>query len=147
MKQFHFNLEKVLQLRKHREQETKIELGRAVGALSEIENNIKITAQRRYKAAGERFLPDNSALDIFSWDQYINRLDAEKDRLLEDAAKAELVVEEKRGSYLEASRDRKVIDKLKEKRLAEYRKENFAAETAELDDISSGARARAALNT
>jgi len=46
-----------------------------------------------------------------------------------------LVVEEKRAQYLEASRELKVMEKLKEKREKEYRKEVFAAETRELDDM------------
>jgi flagellar FliJ protein len=144
MKRFHFSLEKVLELRKYREQETKIELGRAIGILSEIENNIKALALDRHRAAGERFARENSTADILAWDAYIMRLDQTRDKLLEDAAKAEQLVEEKRAVYIEASRDRKVIDTLKEKRQKEYRKERFAEEMRELDDVSGGARAREA---
>jgi flagellar FliJ protein len=144
MKRFHFSLEKVLELRRYREQETKIELGRAIGMLSDIENNIKALALDRHRAAGERFARENSTADILAWDTYIMRLDQTRDRLLEDAAKAEQIVEEKRAAYIEASRDRKVIDTLKEKRQKEYRKEKFADEMRELDDVSGGARAREA---
>jgi flagellar FliJ protein len=144
MKHFHFSLEKVLELRKYREQETEIDLGRAIGVLSDIENNIKAVALERHKAAGERFSRENSTVEILNYDNYILRLDQKKDRLLEDAAKAEQIVEEKREIYLEASRDRKVIDKLKEKRKKEHRKEMFAEEIRETDDISGGARAREA---
>jgi flagellar FliJ protein len=134
-------MEKVLSLRKYREQETKIDLGRAVGALAEIENNIRRTAESRLHAARERFSDGNGAADILAWDNYITRLDREAEKLMEDAAKAETIVEEKRGLYLEASRERKVIEKLKEKREKEYRREAFAEETKELDDIAGAARA------
>jgi flagellar FliJ protein len=134
MKRFHFSLEKVLELRKYREQETKIELGRAIGDLSEIENRIMAAAAERVRAAAGRFSSGNDALEIISCDNYIRRLDQERDKLLEDAARAELVVEEKRELFLEASRDRKVIDKLKEKKEAEYRREMLAEETREMDD-------------
>jgi flagellar FliJ protein len=145
MKRFSFNMEKVLSLRKFREQETKIELGRAVGALAEIENSIKRTAAERLHAAGERFSGGNEAPDILAWDNYITRLDQEAEKLTEDAARAEMVVEEKRGLYLEASRERKVIEKLREKKEKEYRRETLAEETKELDDIAGGvARARRA---
>ena len=148
MKRFNFSLEKVLRLRKFNEEQTKIELGRAIGVLSGIENDIKKTAQAKKSAASERFssvsigsgVMDTEALrfDMQSWDNYIARLDQETERLLKKAAEAELVVEEKRGIYLEASRDLKVMENLKEKRKKEYRKEYYAAEALELDDLRRG---------
>jgi flagellar FliJ protein len=142
MRAFRFSLEKVLELRAYREQEAEIELGRAIGDLSRIENRIKAVAENRHRAAAERFSPGNDAMQILSYENYISRLDQERDKLLEDAAQAELVVEEKRNRYLEASRERKVLDKLREKREKEYRKKMFAEETKELDDISGGKEAR-----
>ena len=130
MKRFSFNLQKVLQLRKYREEERKIQLGQAIGVLSEIENNINMVASSRRLASHERF---SGAADIFAWELYINRLDQQTERLVKDAANAELVVEEKRGLYLEAAQELKAMEKLKEKREKEHRKEMFAAETAELD--------------
>ena len=130
MKRFNFNLQKVLQLRKYNEEDRKIQLGQAIGILSEIENNINIVASNRRLAANERF---SGTADILSWELYINRLDQQTESLLKDAAKAELVVEEKRNAYLEAARELKAMEKLKEKREKEHRKEMFAAETAELD--------------
>jgi flagellar FliJ protein len=142
VKNFRFSLEKVLKLRAYREQEAEIELGRAIGDLSRIEYKIKTVAENRCRAAAERFSPGHNALKILSYENYISRLDQERDKLLEDAARAELVVEEKRNRYLEASRERKVLDKLREKRAGEYRREMFAEETKELDDISGGKEAR-----
>jgi flagellar FliJ protein len=69
-----------------------------------------------------------------TWDNYILRLDMEIERLMEQAAKAELAVEEKRAAYLEASKELKVLEKLKEKKEKQYRKEMLASLTAELDD-------------
>jgi flagellar FliJ protein len=146
VKAFHFSLEKVLRLRKYREQEAKIDLGRAIGVLSEIENRITDVAEQKHHAAGERFSPGNNARQIIHYENYIRRLDQERDQLLEEAARAELVVEEKRNRYLEASRDRKVLDKLKEKREKEYRKDVAAGETKILDDISGGKEARTLIN-
>jgi flagellar FliJ protein len=146
VKRFSFNLEKVLELRKYREQETKIELGRAIAVLTEIEGRIRKNAESRSLAAGQRFSLTNQAPDILSWDNYIIRLDQEAERLMAGAAKAELVVEEKQEIFLAASRDRKVIDKLKEKREKEYRDDFFTEENRERDDIASGVRARVLLN-
>jgi flagellar FliJ protein len=138
MKRFKFNLEKVLELRQYSEQEAKNELGRAISILNNIENKIKQNAIIHSQAARERFEginAANGALSMVAWDSYILRLEQEAGRLMEEAAQAELVVEEKRNLYLEANRELKVMEKLKEKRGAEYRKEMFAAETKELDDM------------
>ena len=139
MKRFIFGLQKALDLRGYREQESKIELGRAIGVLTEIENRIRECAQRRHDAANRRFTDAagtaGSAAAMLDWDNYIKRLDQEAERLAREAARAELAVEEKRALYLEASRELKVMEKLKEKREKEYRKEMFAAETSELDDL------------
>jgi len=145
MKRFSFKLEKVQKLRQFREEQTRIELGQAVGVLSGIENEIKTTAQARQSAAQSRFSavnvgmntysPASGHLDMLAWDHYIARLDRETDALLKKAAEAELRVEEKRELYLTASRELKVLEKLREKQMKEYRREFFAAETRELDDL------------
>jgi flagellar FliJ protein len=140
MKRFRFNLEKVLELRQYREQEAKNELGKAISILTAIENDIQTNAMVRARAVQERFSgiesgDDDGAFSMMTWDSYINRLEQEAQRLMEEAARAELVVEEKRAAYLDASREVKVMEKLKEKRAGEYRKEMFATETRELDDM------------
>jgi flagellar FliJ protein len=140
VKRFSFNLEKVRELRQYREQEAKNELGRAINILNVIEDNIKQNALVHSRAVKERFaginaVDNNGILSMLAWDNYILRLEQEAQRLMEEAAQAELVVEEKRALYLEASRELKVMDKLREKREKEYRKEVFAAETRELDDM------------
>jgi len=145
VKRFKFNLEKVLELRQYKEQEAKNELGRAISILNTIENNIKQNALLHGRAVKERFTGINAAdntgagstgtLSMLAWDNYILRLEQEAQRLMEEAAQAELVVEEKRALYLEASRELKVMEKLREKREQEYRKEFFAAETRERDDM------------
>ena len=133
MKRFGFSLEKVLGLRKYREQEAKIELGRAVGVLTEIENRARETTAARHRAVRERFADPGGVMPV--WDNYAARLNQEGERLAAEAARAELAVEKKRALYMAASRELKVIEKLKERREKEYRRAALAAETAELDDI------------
>ena len=145
MKRFNFNLEKVLRLRKFKEEQAKIELGQAIGVLSGIENDINNTALARSKASQQRFNTVNTETgasvhsydpnNMFMWDNYINRLDFETEQLLKKAAEAELVVEEKRNIYLDASRELKVMEKLKEKREEEYRRQYQIQEAKELDEI------------
>jgi len=145
VKRFKFGLEKVLKLRQHNEHEARVELGRAIGVLAGIENEIKRNAETRSDAIKERFVGIGEgnttsdtgfggSLSMHAWDAYINRLEQEADRLMEEAAQAELVVEEKRGLYIEASRELKVMENLKERREKEHRKEMFAEEIKEMDD-------------
>jgi len=134
MKRFTFRLEKVLQLRKFKENECKLALGQAISVLNKIENDMKITAVKRHEAVQQRF---NSPQDMASWDVYILRLEQEAERLAQRAAQAELVVEEKRALYIEAQKDLKAIEKLKEKRQKEYRKEMMNYQMAEVDDMTA----------
>ena len=103
MKKFSFGLQKVLQLRKFREEEAKIALGQAISFLNSIENQIRETAIKRHHAANERFA-DTGQME--AWDNYIIRLEQDAQKLTEQAAQAELVVEEKRALYMEVSREK-----------------------------------------
>jgi flagellar FliJ protein len=147
VKRFKFGLEKVLKLRQYDEHEARVELGRAIGVLAGIENEIKRNAVIRGDAVRERFSGitegggDTVAgggsvgvLSMHAWDAYINRLEQEADRLTEEAARAETAVEEKRNLYVEASRELKIMENLKARREKEHRREMFAAETKEMDD-------------
>jgi flagellar FliJ protein len=137
MRRFKFNLEKILQLRKFKEEECKLALGQAISALNIIENEIKETAVKRHSAASMRFVDVGETL---SWERYIARLDQQAKQLTEKAAQAEMVVEEKRALYLEASKDLKAIEKLKEKQKKEHRKEVMDYEIAQVDDLTSARR-------
>jgi len=134
MKRFKFNLEEVLELRKFREEECKLALAQAAAALNMIENEIKETAVRRHNAASNRFADVG---EIASWENYILWLDRQTQKLMEQAAQAELIVEEKRASYIEASRKLKAMEKLKDKQQKQYRKETMNLQMAEVDDITA----------
>ncbi|GHT88094.1 hypothetical protein FACS1894137_16180 [Spirochaetia bacterium] len=140
MKRFKFGLQKILELREHAEKEAEIELGKAVGALTLIERRIALVAEERREAAAKRFAAENGFAEMQNYERYIIRLDRTRDTLLMDAAKAELVVAEKRDEYLEAARDRKALDKIKERRRGEYRTFALAEENKELDDVASRMR-------
>jgi flagellar FliJ protein len=136
MKRFAYSLEKLLNLRKFAEDEAKIELGRRVGELSVIERRIRETAEERATASGSQYAPGNTVADFHYYMNYIIRLDAFAEKLVKDAAAAEMEVEKARENYIEKSRDRKALDKLKEKRYKEYRKEALYEEAKEQDDAA-----------
>ncbi|MDR2552466.1 MAG: flagellar export protein FliJ [Treponema sp.] len=143
MKQFRFGLEKILKLRRSREEEAKLELGKAVSVLGELEMKIEAAAEEKFRAMALRFV--RGASEIVHYDRYILRLDKNREALLEAAVQAELAVEEARGAYMEASRDRQVMDKLRDRRLGEYRRRSVLEEIAASDDISGGRRARSGI--
>lgn len=142
MKQFSFNLESILDVRKYHEQEAEIALGRAVGDLTRIERNITAVAGEKARVSSERFALGYGVAEITTFDRYVQRLDATKERLIKDAAQAELKVEAAREVYLEASRNRDALDRVKSDEAAAYRKEIFDEEAKVLDDIAGSAYIR-----
>lgn len=137
MKRFNFSLEKILQLRKFKEEECKLALGQAISILNKIENDILQTAVKKHNAVSQRF---NNVGDMSSWDIYIKRLEREAEVLTEKAAKAEIVVEEKRALYLEAQRDLRALEKLKEKQRTEHDEEMEKQEDNERDELTAARR-------
>ena len=136
MKAFAFGLEKVLNLREFYEDEAKIELGRAIGVLADLENRLLLLGREHARATAAQFAPGNDAATMQQYMFYLQRLDNLKERLLREAALAELEVEKAREAFLAASMERKVLDKLKDKRQKEYHKVILTEETKTLDDIS-----------
>ena len=136
MKAFSFGLEKVLNLRKFHEDEAKIELGRAIGVLADLEARLFAVGRERARASAAQFAMGNDALVMQQYMFYITRLDNLTEELLKEITLAEMKVEEAREAFLEASKERKVLDKLKDKRQTEYRKAAITEETKMLDDIS-----------
>jgi flagellar FliJ protein len=136
MKAFSFGLEKVLNLRKFHEDEAKIELGRAIGVLADLESRLFAVGRERARASAAQFATGNDALVMQQYMFYITRLDNLTEELLSEITLAEMKVEEAREAFLEASKERKVLDKLKDKRQNEYRKFVLTEETKTLDDIS-----------
>jgi len=135
MKKFRFSLENVLKLKKFSEEECKMALGLAISMLNEIENEIKAIARKHHHASSE-LLKDPSQMML--WNNYKVRLETETERLMEEAAKAEIVVEEKRALYMEAFKELKAMEKMKEKKEKEYYKEMDEKESAEVDEIFAG---------
>ncbi|MDR2900254.1 MAG: flagellar export protein FliJ [Treponema sp.] len=137
MKRFKFKLEKLLEIRAYKEQEAKIALGHAIGEVTRIENEMKSIAVKRLEATALRFKPGSSASEMQYADLYILRLDRAVDKLMEDAAKAELKVSEARDIFLEASKEKKILEKLKEKKEKDYKKFVLSEEDKALDEITT----------
>lgn len=137
MKKFVFSLQKVLDLREFEEEKAKLELGKAVAEMERIKKLLAENAQNRVNAGYSR----RDVSDVLSLQQienYILGLDLKKEKLLEELASAELILEKKRDLFTEAMQAREVLTKLKDKQLSEYKKEALKQEENALDDITNG---------
>ena len=134
MKRFEFSLQKVLNLREFEEKQAKNELGKAIAEAERIKTEIEYVALKRVENNKARSKTTDMN-EIMAIEHFIVRLDLRKEELLEELAKAELVIEQKRQIFAEAMKNRKVVTKLKEKKEAEYKAEMLKAEEAAIDDI------------
>ena len=134
MKKFTFSLEKVLRLRAWNEEEARLELGRAVGERTSLEQALVELAQKQ-AAAGGCVTSGDVGRNLQVYQNYITRLEAEKESLLVKITEAELKVNAAREAWIESKSALKTIENLKEKQFKEYRKDVFKQEEKELDGI------------
>ncbi len=145
MRKFEFNLERLLKLREHEEQEWEIKLGRAVTKCVDIENQIKHRHSEIERVLLNRGSIENREQDFLVMEMYKRRMRSEAVDLNKKLAEAEAERDEVRNDFLEASKKRKVLSKLKEKREKEYYKKQLKNEHELIDEINNG-RAAAARN-
>jgi len=135
MKRFNFSLQKVLDLREFEEDQAKNELGMAIADSERIKQELEYVALKRVENNKARAQAEDMD-EMMAIERFIVRLDLRKEELLEELAKAELVIEEKRKIFTEKMKNRKVVTKLKEKQEAEYKSEALKEEEAAIDDIT-----------
>ncbi len=132
-------MQRILDLRAHKERQWEMKLGKITGECLTIENEI---THRREEISRVRTKPGVAVDQAYraAVEQYITRLLIEIEELtvkLEQKQKERQKVQEK---FLEASRDRKILDSLKEKREQQYRREQNREDMKILDDLA-GAQA------
>ncbi len=135
MKKFDFTMQKILDLREFEEEQSKIELGKAVSETNRIQQELQAVAAERARMV--KVCSESPVTEMIINERYITRLDITRDRLLEELAAAELVVEEKRTSFAEAMKNRKVLTNLKEKQAENHKKGFQLAEANSMDDLAS----------
>ncbi len=134
MKKFVFSMEKILDLREYEEKQAQIELGKAIGDAEKIRQQLNFVAIEKAKMLSMD-ISGTSINERLVHENYLVRLDRQKEILLEELAAAELIVEEKRAVFAEALKKRKVLSNLKEKQLQQYKKEKQLEEDNIVDDI------------
>ncbi|GEM_PF-3257537 len=138
MKPFKFGLEKILGLKKFKEDEIRTELGHVRGALAKAYQQKSDLEQEELNAGKAMIgnIGDMSCLDIIDYDNY-------RRGLRKQVANQELVIleikeQEKKviERYMEARKERLVLEKLKGRKMDEHRVASIKAEKkliAELD--------------
>ena len=134
MKRFSFSMQKILDIREFTERQAQIELGQAVAEVNRINEELEAVAQEKLRML-QINLKSASLNEFLVHENYMKRLELAKERLLEDLADAQLVVDEKREIFAEAMKQRKILSNLKEKQLAQYKKEALVAEDNAVDDL------------
>ena len=134
MKKFVFSMEKILDLREYEEKQAQIELGKAIGDAEKIRQQLNFVATEKAKMLSMD-ISGTSINERLVHENYLVRLDRQKEILLEELAATELIVEEKRAVFAEALKKRKVLSNLKEKQLQQYKKEKQLEEDNSVDDI------------
>ena len=134
MKRFSFSMQKILDIREFTERQAQIELGQAVAEVNRINEELESVAQEKLRML-QINLKSASLNEFLVHENYMKRLELAKERLLEELAAAQLVVDEKREIFAEAMKQRKILSNLKEKQLAQYKKEALVAEDNAVDDL------------
>jgi len=134
MKRFAFSLQKILDIREFTERQAQIELGRAVAAVNRINSDLEAVAQEKLRMIHQK-QQEMTLNDFVVRENYMKRLELTKERLLEELAAAQLVVDEKRELFAEALKQRKILSNLREKQLVQYRKAVLVAEDNAVDDM------------
>ncbi len=136
MKKFSFNLQKILALREFEEKQAQIELAKAISAADILQAELKDIAEQKLKQSYSRS-QSSDILYLQSIEYYIQRLDLRTEEVLEELARAQMIIEEKRAEMADKMKNRKVLTKLKEKKKEEHRYDVLLSEEEIMDDISN----------
>ena len=144
MRKFRFRLEKLLQVRRHKEREWELKLAEATGEcvltqseITERQGNSVKVIEGYGKSKGKIDLND-----LYARDMYWMRLTTEIQVLEQLLAEKEAERVKVQSKYIVVSRDRKVLDKLKERRESDYYKQSRQEEFKDLNDVNTSSRIR-----
>ena len=145
MRQYRFNLERILSIRKHRELEWELKLAAATGKCIALQNDLAgIDAERRRTLFTRFELAQGNVGLLAVSELYLRRLGNDQRKKQSQLAERERERDEIRAGYLTASKERKVLDKLKERREIEHHRKGLLEEVGVIDDMNASARSRPA---
>jgi len=136
---FVFRLEKILQLRRARENEELRKLKELEGELFRYQDARNATMKAMLQSEAELRRLEQSGESLYAWGIYFQRLAylrgrlAELDVVIKDCRDR---ISKQREVLIEATKNRKVLENLREKQLAAYELEELRKEQSVLDDIA-----------
>ncbi|MCL2791611.1 MAG: flagellar export protein FliJ [Spirochaetaceae bacterium] len=141
MRNFAFNLEKLLEIRRYAERKKILELAEVTGRYMQIINSIEDLKKKKREIMESRFSgPDNNNIHSVMRDE---SLISAIERKVFDFEKKLIPInierENKRLEYLETLKNKRVIEKLREKKESRHKKEEFLREEKTIDDIATSA--------
>lgn len=125
-KAFQFSLQKVLDVREHRERQKSIALGKAQTEMQHVQQKLE-----QFKDKKKSFLVDEEQSEIGTSDLqtirikagYIHQLNTNIDRKNKELKQKQNKVGQKRNELLHALKDKKIVQKLKEHKQEEHKQD------------------------
>jgi flagellar export protein FliJ len=131
---YRFRLERIRALRERREEQAKQEFGVALQARQRCREEVT-RAEGRIDSAHRAQLHAAGG-DLRAHQSYLERLEHAHRLALEELARAEAELVERRAALTKASQDREALERLKEKGLADHNRELARVEQIMLDEIA-----------
>jgi flagellar export protein FliJ len=139
VRRFHFNLERILALRKHEEHEVEMRLAAVQAEVVDLRNRIDDARARIGNTYGVTVIAGRRVdmSQSYAGGAYQAYLEAHVQTLRRQLEEREEKRKELADEYREAYKKRKVLDNLKERREREYYAEARRQEAGVLDEIGS----------
>jgi flagellar export protein FliJ len=131
---YRFRLERVRALRERREEQAKQEFGVALQARERCQEEVTRVAARIDAACRDQLVA--TADDLGAHQSYLERLERAHEVALEELARHELELIERRAALTKASQDLEALERLKEKGLDDHNREAARVEQIMLDEIA-----------
>lgn len=137
MKKFVFELQEVLDIRKFEQQIAESELGKALAAENQIQQQLDALAQKQVQVQSQMKGSVNFT-DIANANQFYTYVRNTSEQLLQQLAEAKLVSDQKREVLKSCMQKTDALERLKETQEQEFKQEVKAKEAKEIDDITNG---------
>jgi flagellar protein FliJ len=131
---YRFRLERVRALRERREEQAKQEFGVALQFRQRCQDDVARAVDRI--AAARRAQLHCAGDDLHAHQSYLERMEHAHRLTLQELARAEQALTERRAALTKASQDREALERLKEKGLADHNREAARIEQITLDEIA-----------
>ena len=142
MREFHFRLQSILDVRRYKEDQRRMELGVIASRCARLQRDIDARQEERQTVLTvlEPGLRTDDVAYRIAQAAYALRLDREVQALYEDLRNAETERLEAVERYRIARRDADVLERLRDRRAATFRKEQKRDEQKRMDDIAMSRR-------